>query len=411
MIDNAIGRGWRAQLRPNREQARLLDLWANHTRGVWNRLLGAVVARYEADGTFLWKRDLQKLVVVWKHEPDTAWMAELPAHALLEVCNRLDKALRRMLSERKAGRMCGFPRFRKKRWGEGGVYFVNQTTRLAPDGRSARLPKLGLVKLRGGALPPGRLLGSRAMRDGDGWALAAQLECPRPAPLPATNVRLGIDSGLHNQVTTFDGEAFDTVKPPKPLHKALRRLRRAQRKLSRRKKGSARRQAQVKRVAELHRKVRCQRADFTHKLSHQLIAKADALVVETLDIRAMATNRRLGRLVADVAMGTLLRQLAYKADWRGRSLLEADRYFPSTRMCCGSGALNDVPLGNRRMACGCGNTMDRDENAAVNLYWYPEEPGNRGGDAPTRGKIGRQVAGASLRPVPVAEPRMLASVA
>ncbi len=80
-----------------------------------------------------------------------------------------------MLSERKAGRHCGFPRFKKKRWGEGGVYFVNQATTLARNGRTAKLPKLGSVRMRGGSVPEGRLLGSRAVRDGDRWLLAAPI--------------------------------------------------------------------------------------------------------------------------------------------------------------------------------------------------------------------------------------------
>jgi putative transposase len=404
-----ITRGWKARLYPNAAQRRSLDLWGNHARGIWNRLLGAVVRQYEADGTFLWKTDLQKIVVAWKGEPDTAWMAELPAHAALDVCARLDKALKRMLSERKAGRQCGFPRFKKKRWGEGSVYFVNQATRLAPDGRTAKLPKLGTMRMRGGKVPIGRLLGSRAVRDGDKWMLAAQVECVRPASLPSTGARIGIDAGLRNLVTTFDGESFDQVVAPRPLRKALRRLRKAQRRLSRRQKTSARRRAQVKRVASLHRVVRCRRLDHLHKVSHRLTAKADAIVVETLDVRGITRTKRLGRLAADAAIGTLLQFVSYKADWRGRTLIEASATFPSTSMCCRCGTMNDMPLGKRLMSCGCGNRMDRDDNAAVNLYWYPEEPGNRTRKGATRGETGDQVAGFGLLPAPVVEPRMLNS--
>jgi putative transposase len=380
-----------------------MTLWANHARGVWNKLLALEVEQYAKDGTFLWKRDLQRLVVAWKHEPETAWIAELPAHATLDVCARLDKALRHMLAERKAGRRCGFPRFRKKRWGEGMVYFVNQSTRFAADARSVRLPKLGAVKLHGGKLPAGRLLGARAVRDGDRWLLSAQFDCPRPEPMAATGARLGIDAGLRNLVTIFDGEAFERVAPPRPLTRAQKRLRRAQRKLSRRKKGSARRAAQVRRVATLHRKVRLQRQDHLHKLSHRLTAKADAIVVEDLDVRGITRSPFLGRLAADAAIGNLLRMIRYKADWRGRELIAAGRNWPSTQTCCRCGTLHEMPLSKRRLSCQCGNSMDRDENAAVNLYWYPEEPGNHAREGRTRGEIGSQ---AVLPPVPVAEPRI-----
>jgi putative transposase len=404
-----ITRGWQARLYPNREQDRLLSLWANHARGAWNKLLGEVVTRYEADQTFLWKADLQKLAVAWKHEPETAWLAELPAHTLLEVCGRLDKALRRMLSERKAGRQCGFPRFKKKRWGEGSVYFVNQNTRLSPDGRHVRLPKLGTARTRGGRPPAGRLLGSRATRDGDRWLLSAQIECPAPEPMAATGARIGVDAGLRSLVTTYDGAAFETVKPPRPLKAALRRLAKAQRIMARRQKGSARRGAQVKRVAALHRKVRCRRHDHLHQVSHRLTAKADVIVVETLDVRAMAQTPFLGQQVADVAIGSLLRFVAYKAAWRGRELIAVPSTYPSTRTCSGCGTLHDMPLGKRRLSCGCGVRMNRDENAALNLYRYPEEPGNLAHQGGTRVETGSAVGGVSLRSDPAIETRMLDS--
>ena len=366
--------------------------------------------QYEVDGTFLWKADLQKLAVAWKHEPETAWLAELPAHTLLDVCARLDKALRRMVSERKAGRRCGFPRFKAKRWGEGAVYFVNQNTTLTPDGRSARLPKLGRVRMRGGKLPAGRLLGSRAMRDGDGWLLSAQIECAAPPALPATGRRIGVDVGATNLAVAFDGTTFDREPPPRPLRKALKRLRRAQRVLSRRQKGAGRRRAQVKRVAALHRKVRLQRHDLLHKLSHRLTAKADVLVIETLNVRAMAQDRRVARPLADAAIGALHRFVRYKAAWRGREVIEAPADFPSTQMCCGCGRLNDVPLGRRRLACECGSRMDRDDNAAVNLYRYPEEPGNLAREGGTRVESSAAVGSPALSSSRLGETRMLALV-
>jgi putative transposase len=405
-----ITRGWQCRLYPNREQARLLGLFANHARGAWNKLLGEIVRQYEVDGTFLWKNDLQKLAVAWKHEPETAWLAELPAHTLLDVCARLDKALRRMVSERKAGRRCGFPRFKKKRWGEGTVYFVNQNTTLAPDGRTVRLPKLGKTKTRGGKAPVGRLLGSRAVRDGDRWLLSAQFECAAPVAMDETGVRIGMDAGLRNLATSYDGAGFEMVVAPRPLGKALKRLARAQRMLARRQKGSARRRAQVKRVANLHRKVRLQRLDFTHKVSHRLTAKADVIVVETLDVRGITQTKHLGRYAADAAVGMLQRFIAYKAEWRGRVLIKAPAEFPSTQMCCVCGALNDMPLSKRRMSCGCGNRMDRDENAAANLYRYPEEPGNLAHLGGTRVESSTSAGSASAPTRRLSETRMLGLV-
>jgi putative transposase len=225
-------------------------------------------------------------------------------------------------------------------------------------------------------------------------------------------LRLGVDAGLSNLVTTYDGTGYEQFEPPQPLRKAQKRLRRAQRTLSRREKGSSRRRAAARRVQTIHRRVRQVRSDVLHQLSHRLTTKADALVVETLDVRAMSRALRLGRSVADAALGTLLRLLAYKADWRGHSLTTANRWFPSTKLCSGCGTKHPMPLSQRVMRCGCGNIMDRDQNAAVNLYWYPEERENRlahPGEA-TRVEIGGQAGPLGGLPVPVMEARMLMNV-
>jgi putative transposase len=407
-VSDLIVRGWTARLYPTRDQAVRLNQWSGSLRFLWNRLLDREKAEYGSSGKFLWRKELQPLAVGMKREAETAWLADLPAHAVLDVVARLDGALRRMVKERRAGRPCGLPKPKKKFVREAGIYCVGQATAIGP--KEATLPKLGRIRLRGGRPPEGRLLSARIMRDGDRWLLSAQVECARPAPWPATGLRLGVDTGLSSLVTTFDGTGFEQIAPSKPLRKAQKRLRQAQRTLSRRRKGSARRRAAARKVQAIHRRVRQVRSDVLHQLSHRLTAKADALVVETLDVRGMSRALRLGRSVADAALGTLLRLIAYKADWRGRGLTAVDRWFPSTKLCSGCGAKHPMPLSQRVMRCGCGNVMDRDQNAAVNLYWYPEERENRGREVPTRAEIGDQAGPLGDRPVPVMETRMLAGV-
>jgi putative transposase len=405
-MSDLIVRGWQARLYPTAAQADRLNQWTGSCRFLWNRLLEREKAEYQSSRKFIWRKDLQPIAVGMKRQAGLEWLADLPAHAVLDTVARLDGALRRMVQQRKAGRECGFPRPKKKFVNEAGIYCVGQATEIGE--RAATLPKLGAMRLRGGDVPQGRLLASRIWRDGSRWMLSAQFECPRLPPLPATGVRLGVDAGLSSLATVFDGEAFEHVAAPKPLRKAAKRLRRAQRRVARRQKGSARRRVAVKRVAAIHRRVCHVRADHMHKLTHRLTAKADALHVETLDVRAMSRGLRLGKSVADAAIGTMLRQVAYKADWRGRKLVAADKWFASTKTCCRCGERHAMPLSQRTMRCACGNVMDRDENAAVNLYWYGEEPRNRALLGATRVETGCQAAGVSLLPVPVVETRMLA---
>ena len=406
-MSDTIVRGWQARLYPTREQAFRLNQWAGSLRFLWNRLLDREKAEYAATGKFVWRKQLQPVAVGMKRQSGLEWLADLPAHAVLDTVARLDGALRRMVSERKAGRKCGFPRGRKKFINEAGIYCVGQVSEIGEG--HATLPKLGRVRLSGGDVPTGRLLAARVWRDSDRWMISAQFECARPEPLTASDVVVGVDLGVSTLVTAFDGCEFDEWAAPKPLRKAQKRLRRAQRRLSRRKKGSARRRAQARRVAAIHRKVRNKRTDLLHQISHRLTAKAGVLKVETLNVRGMARNRHLALSVADAGMSRLVTFCRYKADWRGRRMVDLDPWFPGSQTCCKCGTLHPEmkKLSRREMVCDCGNRLGRDRNAAVNHQRYPEEPGEPGRlRAPTRAEIGDQVGGASRLPVPVVEARM-----
>jgi putative transposase len=166
-----------------------------------------------------------------KRKAGTEWLADLPAHAVLDTVSRLDGAIRRMVEERKHGRKCGFPKPKKKFVREAGIYCVGQATKLGA--RKVKIPKIGEIRLRGGTVPAGRLLSARIWRDGSRWMFSAQLECERPDPLPPSDVTVGLDLGVSTLVTLFDGAEFTEIAAPRPLRKAQKRLRRAQRMLSR----------------------------------------------------------------------------------------------------------------------------------------------------------------------------------
>ena len=405
-----IVRGFTVRLYPTREQTRRLNQWAGALRFLWNRLLEREQAEYAASGKFLWKRELQPLAVAMKKASGTEWLADLPAHAVLDTVSRLDGALRKMVKDRKVGRRCGFPRPKKKFVNEAGIYCVGQATALSA--RTARVPKLGEIKLRGGKMPAGRLLSARIWRDGARWMLSAQIESDRPEPLPATGVSFGLDLGVSTLVTAFDGEGFLEVEAPRHLRKQVKRLRRAQRALSRRRKGSHRRRAQARKVAVIHRKVRERRKDILHQITHRLTAKADTVRVESLNVRGMLRNRRLAMSVADAGMSRFVTFLAYKADWRGRTVEKIDPWFPSSQACSCCGAINPAmrDLKRRVFVCpDCGHVEGRDRNAARNVYGYRQEGGNRASDGATGGEIGVHDGACSVR-VPVEEPPMFAGV-
>jgi putative transposase len=270
-----------------------------------------------------------------------------------------------------------------------------------------KLPKIGMVKYRGGDLPDGRLYCARVFMEAGKWFVAAVFECPSLEPSIAPVERVGIDMGIKSLATVFDGENVTEIKNGKALRQHEVRLARYQRILSRRQKGSKRRELAKRRVASLHQRIANIRNDACHKATTAIVGTANTIVVESLNVKGMMKNGHLAKALGDASMSTFLGMLKYKSEWYGRSLIEASQWMPSSKTCSRCGQLHDMPLKARWMSCDCGNEMDRDENAARNLYAYREELGNVCDmeTQKTRGETGGQILVETPGTVPVIEPR------
>jgi putative transposase len=176
----------------------------------------------------------------------------------------------------------------------------------------------------------------------------------------------GIDLGLKDLFITDKGER---VGNPRHTAKYATRLAKAQRRLSKKKLGSANRAKARQKVAKLHAKISDCRQDNLHKLSRRLINENQVICVESLKVKNMIRNPTLSKAIADAGWGEFVRQLAYKADWAGRSLVAIDQWFPSSKRCSGCGhTLSSLPLSIRQWDCPeCGMSHDRDINAATNI--------------------------------------------
>lgn len=182
---------------------------------------------------------------------------------------------------------------------------------------------------------------------------------------PACDRRLLL-RGIKDLAVDSDGERIENQKP---LRTALRAVKRLQRTVSRRVKGSNNRRKAVHKLARAHYRVACLRADVLHKLTTRLAQKAAVIGVETLNIVGMLKNRRLSQALSDAALSELHRQLRYKADWHGGVVVAVDRFFPSSRLHndCG-GYKEDLDLSERVWTCPvCSVQVDRDLNAARNI--------------------------------------------
>ena len=175
-----------------------------------------------------------------------------------------------------------------------------------------------------------------------------------------------------------DGDVLHVVKAVKALQNAQAQLKRANQAMSRTKPGSTGRAKARARLVRVHARVKWRRQDAIHKASNWATTSLSRLTIEALNIAGMVQLRALAKTVSDAAMGELGRQLKYKADWYGLDLIEADRWFPSTKTCSACGTVKaEMGLPKRTYECWtCGVTLDRDVNAAINLALWPDRHRN-----------------------------------
>lgn len=238
------------------------------------------------------------------------------------------------------------------------------------DGDFITIPKIGRVPFSKSREVDGIVKSATFSRDGTGrWfvSLSCKAQVPDIEPIVpvSDNAVLGLDLGLHDTLVGSDGKR---EKNPRHFRSDQRRLRRAQKSLSRRKQGSQGRQKPKLRVARVHRKVANRRKDFIHNLTTGLIREVEAVCIEDLNVRGLAKTK-LAKSIYDAAWGQMRFQLTYKADWSGKSLAVIDRFFPSSKTCHCCGTINDdLKRNDRHWQClGCGELLDRDFNAALNI--------------------------------------------
>ena len=267
------------------------------------------------------------------------------------------------------GKRVGFPRFKSKNTTMRFAYSTGFTAPKASDPYGLKLPRIGRVHCMENAyrlVNGARFIRITVSRRAGCWYASLTVERePVAKPAPKGGV-VGVDLGVKNLATLSDG----TVIPnPRALGASLKTLRKAQQALSRKVKGSVRREKARERVARLHARVADVRADAINKATTMIAETYSVVCVEDLNVAGMVKNRHLARSVSDAALGEFRRQLEYKTTRSGAVLRVVDRWFPSSKTCSNCGIVKDkLSLSERTFNCDmCGLSMDRDLNAAINI--------------------------------------------
>lgn len=424
--DGWVIQAYRFALDPTPAQERALRSHAGAARFARNHMLSlvkAVMAQRAAERSYSISEpdltpalgwSLPALRRVWnQRKNDVApWWRDNSKEAYSSGLDSLARSLEgwsRSRAGQWAGQAVGFPRSHSKRQ-RASVRFTTGAIRVEADRHRVTLPRLGTVRVhestRKLARPieegTARVLSATVTRDSRGrWYVAFQTlvrrSMARPAHVGVRRPVVGVDAGVKDLlvVATPDGVEVERVPATKSLNAAQARLRALQHKAARqigpydpeakrRRRPSGRwRRTQV-RIGRAHARAANLRRDTLHKATTRLAQRHEVVVVETLNVSGMrakggARKRGLNRALADAALAEVRRLLAYKAVWYGSRLIEADRWYPSSKTCSGCGSRKPrLQLSERTYVCElCGLVLDRDLNAAINLA--------RLGDAPHAG--------------------------
>ena len=363
---------YRYRFYPNAQQRQQLARQFGCTRFVYNWALGIKSQAYRERAQKISYAQTDKRLTALKQQPETAWLQEVSSVPLKQALRHLEKAYTAFF--RGTAR---FPRFKARKHRQSATY-----TAFAFSIRDSGVRGQPVIKLAKQAAPlkirwsrplPSRADGSistpkslTVVLEPDGRYYISFVVEVNPEPLPRTKRSVGIDLGLTDVVVTSEGWHSGN---PRHLKRAQQRLALEQRRLAKKVKGSANWHRQRRKVARAHARVQSRRHDFLHQLSTRLVRRYDTICTESLNVRGLVKNHALARSISDAGWSRFLGMLAYKAAWYGKTLVQIDRWFPSSKTCSRCGyTLETLPLAVRRWRCpNCQAEHERDVNAAINI--------------------------------------------
>ena len=367
MLHKAI----KVRLYPTPEQEVLLAQHFGCARWWWNFGLNKSIEAYRDTGKGLGRSALNALLPALKKSKETEWLGECYSQVLQAVTLNLTTAYKNFFEGR-----ARFPRFKSKHSRQSIQYPQN----VKVIGNTVKLPgKVGAVKAKIHRSIEGTIKTVTVSLEPSGKYYASILTVSeaggqRPTvegenPAPSTEGRvIGVDLGLKHFAVTSDGKKVSKYDFPRHLAEHEKNLKRKQQKLARKEKGSNSRKKYRKVVARVHERVSNSRADFLHKLSRKLVNDSQVVVVENLHVKGMVRNHNLAKAISDAGWGMFTNFLAYKLEKKGGRLVEIDRWFPSSKLCCNCyHQVEEMPLDVREWTCPhCNTRHDRDGNAATN---------------------------------------------
>ncbi len=355
-------KGFRYRMYPKKDQEEMFLKHIGACRFVYNNSLEQKIKAYETDKKTLTRFDLNNALPQLKSENE--WLKEVNSQSLQQANKNLDSAFTKFFREKK-----GFPKF-KSRKNLIQSFGIPQHCTVDFDNNRVRLPKIGRIRTKLSKAFEGTLKTATVSMTTTGkFFISILVEDGRETPEKESfgyDSTIGLDVGIKDFVTMSDGTKTDN---PKFLRASIQRVKVLQKRVNRKKKGSKNRDKAKYQVALQHEKITNQRKDFLHKLTTKLVRENQAIAIETLNVAGMIKNHCLAQAISDVSWSEFFRQLDYKCEWYGKTLLRIGPFEPSSKICSVCGSIkHDLKLSDREWICaGCGTFHDRDVNASINI--------------------------------------------
>ncbi|RLI55304.1 MAG: transposase [Candidatus Thorarchaeota archaeon] len=360
-----VNRAYKVEIKPNNVQKTFLNKSIGIARLAYNWGLNLCIERYEQCKKYLGSIGLHKELCSIKKNR-FPFMYEVSKLAPQNALKDLDVAFKNFFKRKDVG----FPKFKSKKNDK--QTFRIDGANIKVNNNSIKLPNISSIRLKEhNYIPFGEVkyMNATISKEIDRYYVSVIVREEVDIYDKPVEEVIGIDVGIKELATCSNGEVYHN---PKFTKKYENKLKREQKKLSRKKKGSQNRNKAKIKVAKVHRKIRNSRVDNLHKTTSSITKiKCRMIVLEDLNTKGMMKNHCLSKAVADSSFYEFRRQLEYKTKFYGGSTYLIDRWFPSSKTCSCCGTIKeDLTLSDRIYKCDCGFEMDRDLNASINIQNY-----------------------------------------
>jgi putative transposase len=362
-----ITSAYKTELDPNNKQTTFFMGCAGMARFVYNWALDYwIKERERGEKRTGWMKVNTKLTKLKQNEYQ--WMYNYPNWVRVYAIKQCDEAYQNFFRRIKHGEKPGFPKFKSKKRSKMSFTVNGQGVRITET--KIKIPKIGWIRLKEhGYIPvnPDKICYATISEKNGRWYVSVTVEetiADQPEPKPV----IGVDLGIKSLAVTSEEVYYEN---PRALYKAEKKLKRLDRWLSRKEKGSNNYKKAKMRRSQAYEKVANTRKHILNEITTELAKTKSIIVIENLNVAGMQQNHYMARAISDASFFEFRRQLEYKCSWYGSELFVIDRWYPSSRMCSNCGAINnDLKLSDRVYKCDCGLEIDRDLNAAINIRNY-----------------------------------------